>query len=68
MVVARVPGVLLAFAALVRRVESWGFDFIDCQLHTDHLERLGAVEWSRERFLLALARALDAPTRLGSWA
>ena len=57
----------VAFAALVHRVEEWGFDFVDCQLHTDHLASLGAVEWSRERFLTALERALDAPTRLGSW-
>ncbi len=57
----------VAFAALAKRTETWGFDFIDCQLHTDHLARFGAREWPRERFLEVLARALDAPTRVGSW-
>lgn len=57
----------VAFATLVRRLEQWGFDFVDCQMHTDHLARFGAVEWPRDRFLAALRRALEAPTRLGSW-
>jgi len=57
----------VAFVALAQRTEAWGFDFIDCQLPTDHLARLGAREWPREHFLEALARALDAPTQLGSW-
>jgi leucyl/phenylalanyl-tRNA--protein transferase len=57
----------VAFIALVRRTGAWGFDFIDCQLHTDHLARFGAALWPRERFLDALARSLDGPTRLGPW-
>ena len=57
----------VAFAALVRRLEAWHFDFVDCQLHTDHLARFGAVEWPRPEFLRALARSLDAPTQLGPW-
>jgi leucyl/phenylalanyl-tRNA--protein transferase len=58
----------VAFVTLVRRCQAWDFDFVDCQLHTPHLERFGAVEWPRARFVEALARALDAPTWLGSWA
>jgi len=57
----------VAFAHLVRRLEGWGFDFVDCQVPTAHLMRLGARECSRERFLRALARALDAPTLRGPW-
>ncbi len=30
--------------------------------------RFGAREWPRERFLEALAEALERPTRRGSWA
>ena len=57
----------VAFVELVRHLESWEFDLVDCQLHTDHLARFGAVEWPRQDFLAALARSLAAPTRLGSW-
>jgi leucyl/phenylalanyl-tRNA--protein transferase len=56
-----------ALAALVWQLEAWGFALFDCQVHTPHLERLGAVPWPRERFLAALARALDTPTRRGPW-
>ena len=57
----------VAFVALVRWLSGWGVEFIDCQVHTDHLERLGATEWPRAKFLRALQRALDQPTRLGPW-
>lgn len=57
----------VAFASLVRQLETWGFDFVDCQVHTPHLARFGAVAWSRERFLRELARSLERPTRRGPW-
>ena len=57
----------VAFVVLVRQLEAWGFDFIDCQVQTDHLVRFGAVEWSRSRFLDALDRSLRTPTRRGRW-
>ena len=58
----------VVFATLVRQLERWGFDFFDCQVHTEHLERFGASEWPREEFLAALAATLRKPTRLGPWA
>jgi leucyl/phenylalanyl-tRNA--protein transferase len=58
----------VAFVVLVRQLERWGFDLIDCQVHTEHLARFGAREWSRRRFLGSLARTLAAPTRRGPWA
>lgn len=57
----------VAFVALVRQIEEWGFHFLDCQVHTPHTEALGAVEWPREEFLGALERALQEPTRRGRW-
>jgi leucyl/phenylalanyl-tRNA--protein transferase len=57
----------VAFVRLVRRLEGWGFHFVDCQVHTEHTARLGAREWPRARFLERLARALEVPTRRGSW-
>jgi leucyl/phenylalanyl-tRNA---protein transferase len=57
----------VAFAALAQRLQGWGFELIDCQVETEHLSRFGAEHWSRRRFIQALQRALQAPTRQGSW-
>ena len=47
--------------------EHWGFDFVDCQTRTDHLERFGSIPWPRAQFLDALAASLERPTRKGPW-
>ena len=57
----------VAFAVLVRELAAWGFHFVDCQVYTDHSAALGARGWPRSEFLEALARALELPTRRGSW-
>ena len=57
----------VAFVTLVERLQEWGMNLIDCQVHTDHLERFGAVLWKRSRFLNALEKAMDEPTRQGKW-
>jgi leucyl/phenylalanyl-tRNA--protein transferase len=57
----------VAMVWLVRQLEAWDFDFVDCQVTTDHLLRFGAHEWSRKRFLEALTRTLEAATRRGQW-
>jgi leucyl/phenylalanyl-tRNA--protein transferase len=57
----------VAFVALVRQLVRWGFDLVDCQVHTQHLERFGAEPWPRARFLEALARSLARETRRGPW-
>jgi leucyl/phenylalanyl-tRNA--protein transferase len=57
----------VAFVRLVRQLERWGVDLIDCQVQTDHLERFGALAWSRERYLRRLGTALKRPTRTGVW-
>lgn len=40
-----------AFAILVAHLKKWGYDFIDCQVPTNHLKSLGAKEIRREDFL-----------------
>ena len=40
-----------AYAILVRHLKEWGYDFIDCQVPTNHLKSLGAKEVTREYFL-----------------
>lgn len=57
----------VAFVTLVEQLRRWGIDLIDCQVHTEHLARFGAVEWPRERFLERLADVLAQPTRSGRW-
>lgn len=57
----------IAFVASVRQLDEWRIGLIDCQVHTDHLERFGAYEVPRPDYLQMLARALDEPTRRGAW-
>jgi leucyl/phenylalanyl-tRNA---protein transferase len=60
----------IAFAELVAQLERWGFVLVDCQVYTEHLERFGAVEWERARFLELLGRVrdLEAGPGPGPWA
>jgi leucyl/phenylalanyl-tRNA--protein transferase len=44
----------MAFVHLVRQLIDWNFVLIDCQVHTDHLASLGAVDISRDQFLSLL--------------
>ena len=43
-----------AFVSLVRALRAQGCPLIDCQVHTDHLERFGAEEIPRAQFLQEL--------------
>jgi leucyl/phenylalanyl-tRNA--protein transferase len=56
-----------ALVALVRQLAAWGIELVDCQTYTRHFARLGARSWPRARFLAALERAVEAPTRRGRW-
>lgn len=57
-------------AALVH-LEAWlrkrDFLLIDCQVRTEHLERMGAVEIPRSRFLELLAEGLAGPDHHYPW-
>ncbi len=54
----------VALAALVERMLERGFDLLDCQVHTPHLESLGGSLIDRAHFLGRLARVVDGPCRL----
>jgi leucyl/phenylalanyl-tRNA---protein transferase len=65
---ARAPDVSkVALVTLVRALAARGVALVDCQVTTAHLQRFGAREWPRERFLAALEEALRQPTLRGSW-
>jgi leucyl/phenylalanyl-tRNA--protein transferase len=57
----------IAFVAAVEQLRRWGTTHVDCQVHTPHLERFGAEEWSRARYLEVLHACLKHPTRRGAW-
>ncbi len=40
-----------AYAVLISHLKEWGYEFIDCQVPTEHLKSLGAKEVSRKFFL-----------------
>ncbi len=57
----------VALAALVQQLKQWEFHFIDAQMTTEHLARLGAKETPRRIFLKRLRNALRFSTRRGKW-
>ena len=57
----------IALAALVARLTSDGFGLIDCQMHTRHLESLGAREIPRAKFSSLLEELIQSPRLPGSW-
>jgi len=58
----------VALVALVNYLKALDFCLIDCQITTAHLERFGAREISRARYLDELNKALNASTLRGKWA
>lgn len=57
----------VAFVVLARWMRARGIALIDSQVHTEHLERFGAEEWPRDRYLARLHELVDHPTRYGPW-
>ncbi len=56
-----------AFIHLVGKLTEWGFDIIDCQLHTNHLHSLGGKEMPRSEYLSVLGQTLKNDSKIGSW-
>ncbi len=57
----------IAFRALSDVLDARGYDFIDCQMQTDHLASMGAVEVPREKYLHELEQTLENGGDLGYW-
>lgn len=55
------------FISLVKKLETLGFDLIDCQQHTRHLESLGARGIPRKEFLNYLRKNEEEETLRGNW-
>jgi len=57
----------VAFCYLVEKLIDWDFEIIDSQVHTDHLESLGAELIPRSQYLEILERAIAREDIKGSW-
>jgi leucyl/phenylalanyl-tRNA--protein transferase len=60
-------GSKIAIVYLARQLARWGVPFIDCQVRSDHLMTLGAVEVRRREFLRQVADLVDQPPIPGPW-
>jgi len=63
----KTDGSKVALATLVEKLQGWGFHFVDSQMTTDHMTKLGAREIPRRIFLKQLGSALRHPTKRGKW-
>ena len=57
----------VALAALVKRLQVWDFDLIDCQVESDHLISLGARQLNGRLFQGRLEKFGGPPHRSGNW-
>jgi len=57
----------VALVTLTRQLQRWGFEIIDCQVHTEHLESLGAATISRMAFTRILERECNPQGINRSW-
>jgi len=54
----------IAFVKLIEYLKENNYKLLDCQLHNDHLEKLGAFEISRQAFMMVLqSEAIIRKTR-----
>jgi leucyl/phenylalanyl-tRNA--protein transferase len=56
-----------ALIHLCRKLEEKGFHFLDAQVYTPHMEKLGAEYIPRSEFQDLLEKAMKSPTVKGSW-
>ncbi|GJM12977.1 MAG: leucyl/phenylalanyl-tRNA--protein transferase [Pseudohongiella sp.] len=57
----------IALVNLVKQLQQWNYKLIDCQVSSEHLESLGAVNISREEFRQQLKEHLPSPGKTGAW-
>ncbi|WP_035727090.1 leucyl/phenylalanyl-tRNA--protein transferase [Eisenibacter elegans] len=55
------------FLTLTQKLAQLDFQLIDCQVHTTHLESLGAIHIPRTTFVQQLHHLLRIPTWRGNW-
>jgi leucyl/phenylalanyl-tRNA--protein transferase len=56
-----------ALVSLVKKLQGWDFDLIDCQMKTAHLMQFGAREIPGPEFQALLAKSIQRPMQTGKW-
>lgn len=57
----------VVFASLVEQLKAWGYQLIDCQVHTQHLASFGAVNCERSYFAKLLNQYCDVSADQSAW-
>ncbi len=57
----------IVFTQLVKKLQLWDYQLIDCQVHSDHLASLGAYEISRKHFIEKLTAYCCKPPAPTAW-
>jgi len=57
----------VAFVSLVAQLKEWGYQLIDCQVHTSHLASLGAEEIDRREFEKRLNQYCELSVSPHAW-
>ncbi|MCK5899022.1 MAG: leucyl/phenylalanyl-tRNA--protein transferase [Methylococcales bacterium] len=57
----------VVFAHLIQQLQQWGYQLIDCQVHSDHLVSLGAYEINRKDFIDQLNRYCNHLPQSSAW-
>jgi leucyl/phenylalanyl-tRNA--protein transferase len=57
----------VAFFHLVEKLKEWGYEIIDAQVYTNHLESLGGEMIPRNQYLKVLRKVLEKPGKDGLW-
>lgn len=57
----------VGFVTLVHQLHRWGYPLIDCQVHSDHLESLGAVNIPRQKFIDMLDQHCNVEVPASAW-
>jgi leucyl/phenylalanyl-tRNA--protein transferase len=48
----------VAFVTLIKQLKEENYRLLDCQVHNDHLEKLGAFEISRDSYIKILKSSI----------
>ena len=57
----------VVFVSLIEQLKLWGYQLIDCQVHSQHLESLGAINCERSEFIGLLNRYCDEAADISAW-
>lgn len=57
----------VAFVYLIKQLQQWHYALIDCQVSSDHLKSLGAVDIERKEFIDLLAHHINLPNTKTHW-